>query len=71
MEDARWKANRIVTMGTINIQMVAMDSSVFYFLLKYDQTEKAHRKVAGFEGILSKRNTVLKSYSKLLFWLGL
>ena len=29
MEDARWKANRIVTMATINIQMVAMDSSVF------------------------------------------
>ena len=29
MEDAKWKANRIVTMATINIQMVAMDSSVF------------------------------------------
>jgi hypothetical protein len=29
MEDARWKANRIITMATINIQMVAMDSSVF------------------------------------------
>ena len=29
MEDARYKANRIVTMATINIQMVAMDSSVF------------------------------------------
>ena len=26
---ARWKANRVVTMATINIQMVAMDSSVF------------------------------------------
>ena len=29
IEDARWKANRIVTMATINIQIVAMDSSVF------------------------------------------
>ena len=29
MEDARWKANRIVTMATKNIQMVARDSSVF------------------------------------------
>ena len=29
MQDARWKANRIVTMATINIKMVAMDSSVF------------------------------------------
>ena len=29
MEDARSKANRIVTMATINIQMVDMDSSVF------------------------------------------
>ena len=29
MEGARWKANRIVTMATINIQMVAMDSLVF------------------------------------------
>ena len=29
MEDARWKAHRIVTMATISIQMVAMDSSVF------------------------------------------
>ena len=29
MEYARWKANRIVTMAKINIQMVAMDSSVF------------------------------------------
>ena len=29
MEDARWKANRIITMATRNIQMVAMDSSVF------------------------------------------
>ena len=29
MQDARWKANRIVTMATINIHMVAMDSSVF------------------------------------------
>ena len=28
MEDARWKANRIVTMATINIQMVAIDSSM-------------------------------------------
>ena len=29
IEDARWKANIIVAMATINIQMVAMDSSVF------------------------------------------
>ena len=29
MDYARWKANRIVTMATINIKMVAMDSSVF------------------------------------------
>ena len=29
MEDARWKANRIVIMATINIQRVAMDISVF------------------------------------------
>ena len=29
MQDARWKANRIVTMATINIKMVAVDSSVF------------------------------------------
>ena len=29
MHDARWKANRIVIMATINIKMVAMDSSVF------------------------------------------
>ena len=29
MEVVRWKANRIITMATINIQMVAMDSSVF------------------------------------------
>ena len=29
MEDTRWKADRIVTMATINIQMVAMDSAVF------------------------------------------
>ena len=29
MEDARWKATRIVTMANLNIQMVAMDSSVF------------------------------------------
>ena len=29
MEDTRWKANRIVTMATINIQIVAMASSVF------------------------------------------
>ena len=28
MEDARWKANRIVTMATVNLQMVDMDSSV-------------------------------------------
>ena len=59
IEDARWRANRIVTMATINIQMVAMDSSVlghlFYFLLKYDQIEEAHRKAAGFVGMLSKR----------------
>ena len=56
MEDARWKANRIVTMATINIQMVAMD-----------QIEKALRKAEGFDGMLSKRNRTLKSYSKLLF----
>jgi hypothetical protein len=29
MQDARWKTNRTVTMATINIKMVAMDSSVF------------------------------------------
>ena len=29
MEDGRWKTNRIVTMATINIQIVAMDSSMF------------------------------------------
>ena len=29
MEDARWKAIRIITMAAINIQMVAMDRSVF------------------------------------------
>ena len=29
MEDARWKANRIVTMATMNRQMVAMENSVF------------------------------------------
>jgi hypothetical protein len=29
MEDARLKANRIITMATINIKMVAMDSLVF------------------------------------------
>ena len=29
MEDARWKVKRIVTIATINMQMVAMDSSVF------------------------------------------
>ena len=29
MPDARWKANRIVTMATLNIKMVAMDNSVF------------------------------------------
>ena len=56
MEDARWKANRIVTMATLNIQLVAMDSlaHVLYFLLKDDQIEEAHRKAAGFDGMLSK-----------------
>jgi hypothetical protein len=29
MQDEIWMANRIVTMATINIKMVAMDSSVF------------------------------------------
>ena len=63
MEDERWKANRIITMATINIQMVAMDSLVFsscffYFLLKYDQIEESHRNAAGFEGMLSKRNNI-------------
>ena len=29
MEDARWKANRIVTTATINIYIVAIDSSLF------------------------------------------
>ena len=29
LEDVRWNAKRIVTMATIKIQMVAMDSSVF------------------------------------------
>ena len=29
IENARWKANGIVSMATINIQMVAMVSSVF------------------------------------------
>ena len=35
MEDARLKANRIVTMATINKQMVAMDSSVFSFCVLF------------------------------------
>ena len=30
---------------------------MFYFLLKYDQIKKAHRKPVGFEGMLSKKNT--------------
>ena len=34
---------------------------LFYFLLKYGQIEKAHRKAAGFEGMLSQFK---KSYSK-------
>ena len=29
MDNARWKANRIVTRATINIIIIAMDSSVF------------------------------------------
>ena len=29
IEDARWKANKTLTIATINIQMMAMDSSVF------------------------------------------
>ena len=60
MKDARWKANRIVTMATINIQLVAMDSlaHVFYFLLKDDQIEEAHRKAAGFDGMLSKWDNI-------------
>ena len=29
MENEKWKANRVVTIATINIQIVAMDSSVF------------------------------------------
>ena len=35
---------------------------MFYFLLKYDQIEKAHQDAAVFEDILSKRNTILKLY---------
>ena len=37
---------------------------MFYFLLKYEQIEEAHRQGAGFDGMLSKRDTILKSYSK-------
>ena len=48
---------------TIQIQSLA---HMFYFLLKYNHIEKAHRKAAGFEGMVSKRNPILKSYSKLL-----
>ena len=29
IKDASWKANRIVTMATINIYITAMDSSMF------------------------------------------
>ena len=65
-ENAIWKDNIIVTMATKNIWIVAMNNSVFilrvFLLLKYDQIEEAQRKTAGFDGILSKKDTLLKSF---------
>ena len=46
MEDARWKANRIVTMATINIQMVAMDSLVFSSCLLFPAEIISNRRIS-------------------------
>ena len=72
MEDARWKANRIVTMATINIQMVAMDSLVFrscvLFPAKIWSNWRISHKRSRFWGHIIKKEQYLNSYSKLFFW---
>ena len=71
-EDGICKANRIVTMTTINIQMVTMDSSVFsshiLFPAKIRSNWKSSPRCSSFWGHVIKKEHNFKVVLQITFW---